>query len=562
MTSPKDTDEEWGAALRAALDHGGAPSDGGAHPDEGVVARYLCAELDADERDRFEAHVAGCAQCAEDLGGAAGVERAAAEVASWSHPEDSHRAASPTGRAAARRAARRPTAFGRAMRRVSVAAVLVLLVTAGLVAGGGMLLGRLTPRASERLSALLGRSVSIGDLSLTYWNGPAVRVRDLRVADDPSFSRGDVVELANADLAVETGALWQGRLYGSVRLDRPMLRLVRDPVGKWNVEAFRDTDQAVEASGEAGALPPAADGALSDPRVRLVSASITAGTLAVTDRSGGRDRDLVVRDVDMDYRSPAPTEPAQVALKGRIGGQPVVLRGEIGPFEGPAAPRYRFAEISLKGVDVVELPGTPAALTGRMSFDGHIDGAGRALDEIVSTATGGGSLEMCCGALEQRNLDRDLVAALEGFTGGTGKLAAVLDGRADTAAVLARAATDYDRLGGTVSVAAGGLAFTGLGVATKLFGATIDGRISAGGGVDVTGRVALTPALSAALAAAAPALGPLVARREEVTFPFELRGRWPDVRLEVDVAATLAEVAFELDPRRLAWALRLPRTRG
>jgi hypothetical protein len=239
-----------------------------------------------------------------------------------------------------------------------------------------------------------------------------------------------------------------------------------------------------------------------------------------------------------------------------------VLRGEIGPFEGAGAPRYRFAEVALERVDVAELPGAPAAVTGRMTFAGHLDGSGRALDAIVRTATGGGSLELCCGALEQRNLDRDLVAALEGFTGAPGKLAGALTGDAATAAVLARAATDYDRIGGTVSVEAGGLAFSSLGLETHLFGATTDGRLSADGGVDVTGRLVLTAELSRALASVAPALGPIVARREQVAFPFALRGRWPDVRLQIDVASTLEEVAVALDPRRLAWALRLPKVRG
>lgn len=558
MTSPKDTEEEWRHALRAALS-GDATSEWETHPDDGVVARYLSAELGEDEQDRFEAHVAACARCAEDLGTVAAVERAAAEVASWSRTDESRRPATATGRAPSRH---RRSSFGRAVRWMSVAAVLLLAITAGLVAGGSYLLGRFTPRAAERLAAVVGRPVSIGDLSLAYWGGPAVRVSDLRIADDPRFSQESLLELGRADLAVETSELWQGRLYGSVRLDRPVLRLVRDPVGEWNVEAFRDEDGTVEVPGAPGSIPSAADAAARDAQVRLVSATVSAGTLAVTDRSAGRERDLVIRDVDLDYRSRVATEPAQVALKGQIGGQPVVLRGEIGPFEGDGAPRYRFAEISLRGVDVAELPGTPAAVTGRLTFDGRLDGSGRALDAIVHTATGGGSLELRGGALEQRNLDRDLVAALEDFTGGSGKLAAALDGKADTAAVLARSATDYERLGGTVSVEDGGLAFSSLGVETDLFGATTDGRIAADGGVDVTGRVVLAPSLSAALVAAAPAFGPIVARQEQVAFPFQLRGRWPDVHLEVDVAATLAKVAFELDPRRLAWALRPPGARG
>jgi len=579
MDDRRDEDAALIAALRAAsrsFELAGGDVD--RHPEDGAFASYVSGNLETPERERFERHVSRCDRCAEDLAEIARLESAAAlegshtpiAVADRISPatEDGWRRPS-SASAGARRELSAGRVRGRSRtgvlaRRLSIAAAAVLGLTVGLVGGGNYVLGRMAPGAAARLGTMLGRSVQIGDLSLAFVPEPAIRVRDFRVADDPRFSSDALVSLASADLAVDPASLWRGRLYGSVQLQRPVLRLVRDPVGDWNVEAVSG-GPSDERAPDVAALPKQGSPP-SDAKVRLVSADIRSGTLAVTDRSGGRERDLVLHDVDLAYRAPNTSEPSTVSLEGKIGDQAVVLRGQIGPFEGAAVPEYRFAEVSLTEVDLADVPGAPAALTGRMSFAGRLEGAGRSLDAIVRSAIGEGSLDLCCGALAQRNLDRDLIAALESIAGPAGRLSGVLGSDPAAAAVLAADATEYERLGGRVNVDPARLAFSQLGVQTRLFTAATDGGLTRDGVIDVSGRITLGPELTQAVLAAAPALRAALERRgtaaAQIALPFTLAGRWPDVALRVDVASTLRTAASALDPRRLAWSLQRPLARG
>jgi hypothetical protein len=78
--------------------------------------------------------------------------------------------------------------------------------------------------------------------------------------------------------------------------------------------------------------------------------------------------------------------------------------------------------------------------------------------------------------------------------------------------------------------------------------------------------ITLGPKLTEALLAAAPALRSALeksgAPSDAIALPFALEGRWPDVALSVDVASTLRTAGRSIDPRRLAWSLRLPLIRG
>jgi hypothetical protein len=135
-----------------------------------------------------------------------------------------------------------------------------------------------------------------------------------------------------------------------------------------------------------------------------------------------------------------------------------------------------------------------------------------------------------------------------------------------TAALLAASGTEYERLGGRVDVDPSRLAFSQLGVQTRLFTAATDGGLTRDGVIDVNGHITLGPELTQAVLAAAPALRAALERRgaaaEQIALPFTLAGRWPDVALRVDVASTLRTAASALDPRRLAWSLQRPLARG
>lgn len=571
--SARDPESPLARALRSALD---APARAGrsSHPSEDELARYLRRELSPDERDRFESHVAGCASCSEELVLAVQVEDDAARAAGAApdvagavapHPRAAGRPAAP----AARSAAYRPRRSGRRIwMRIAAGAVLVTGTVLLAAAGSRIVLGKLQPMLLDGLAGLAERDVSGGGASLVLASGPGVRLEAVAIAEDPRFGGGEFARATAATLRLDPGALLRGRVRGAIHLDEPRVQLIRNDRGQWNVETL--AGGRVGAAVRAGDLPGAerqarereAAGARAKERlVRLTSASIADGTLEISDHLGDGS-ELVLRGVDLRYSSPDPHAPAALDLVGRVGDDAgrVAFRGEIGPFEGAATPRYRFPEVVLQSLPLERVPGAPVDVSGELTFDGELASSGSGYDAIVRNASGAGDLGLCCGALHERNLAAELLASIGADAGAAGSPGAVLEQAAQSpaiASVLAQSATPFEEISGRVTIAGGSLGFSDLAVASDLFRATATGSLSSAGALDARGSVTLSPAVSAAVADALPGARMLLAQGKSIEVPFTVTGTWPDVRVEVDVVPALASLARPLDPRRLLLALRV-----
>jgi len=591
-------DDAFALALRAALDR---PHVDDAHPDEGRIAAFLAHELDDAETEHVEEHLASCARCADELVVAMAVEddaalaasfapevRAAAEAAtaaiaarsgSASPDRSGARAAArlehastgaPAGRAArAVRGGAAPARRGRSLFRIAAGfAITFGALAVAAAAGSGFVLRKLEPMMLAGLSDTLGRRVGGGDPSLVLAGGPGIALANVTIAEDPRFGGGEFATIRSAALRLDPGALLRGNVRGDVHLDGPSVHLLRDAAGAWNVETLSGKGVAAAAVGGGVPLAKAARGAqdaaamdsgAKERRVRLASASVSDGTLKIEDETG-QGHDVTLHDLDFSYASSDPGAPARVSMTSRIGTndeQRVVVRGEIGPFEGATEPRWRFDEVKLAQVRLADIPGAPAGLTGALSFDGTIASRGEGLEAVVMNASGDGALGICCGELRETNLTADLLAALTSHTGGdAAATAADVLARAKQSPALASAlsldATPFDDISGDVTIAEGSVGFAGLQVATSLFAATATGSVSRGGALEAHGTVALTPAATAAIAALVPESQRMFGTGGRLEVPFSLAGRWPDVDVRVDVRTAIARLMAPLDPRLLA----------
>jgi hypothetical protein len=583
------------ARLRAALDAdaplpwGDAPGAAGeaAHPDDAAMALYLAGGLEGAQAERFEAHVSRCGRCASDVAVALRVEREAASAGAGIRapaPEPSaapaderggraqHAAASHAGRdleraAAAERpsrAARMPRRRGRTLRRLAIAAGVVLVATTALFAvAGRMALDRLQPLLVGELAQALHRDVSARGLGFALLGGPGLRVAGLHVGDDPRFSQSGFADVEDARLRVDVAELLRGRLRGSVELDDAVLRLVRGPGGDWNVESLGGRSLGALGTAERGlrrppATTPRGDG---DGLVRLTSVAVRDGRVEISDRSRGTGRAVVVRQLDLDVQSPDPARPAHVSLDGVVGGEgdlrKLAVDGEIGPFTRGETPRWQLSTVRLDRVPVSDIPGAPESLRGDLSFTGHIETSGDAISAVVANAAGGGDLDLCCGAIAAGNLGRELVDAFgreivaePGAPSIGDAILAAASREPAVAAVLTSAETGFGSVRGAVDLTGQTLAFRELAMMTTLFGARASGALSRSGALAASGTVDVEPALAALIARAAPAVQPLLGGDGRLAVPFRASGTWPRLALEVDLARAVAAAAH-LDPRTL-----------
>jgi len=577
---PIPQDDPLAHALRAALDAPGTAETASAHLDEATLAAYVAHELDDGTIEQVERHVAACARCTDELVAVVAIEDDLRQQSERVIADGMRDAATGAGTATAGSpvpgtATRRPAGAVRESRprrsrtwfRIAAGFTIVLgAVAVAVAAASRVILTRLEPTMVAGLGDTLGRGVEAGGTSLVLAGGPGLRIDDLTIAEDPSFGSESFARVRSAALQLDPGALLRGQVRGAIHLDEPVVHLLRDDSGRWNVESLSGKGLAKTAFGagvDVSRAKSEAGGAQKERAVRLTSASVEDGVLEIRDRG----RDVTLRGVDLTYRSNSPTAPATVAFESTVGGNDkrIALRGEIGPFEGATEPRWRFDEVLLKQVALADIPGAPQDLTGELTFDGKLASSGSGIDTVVMNATGDGDLGLTNGELRERNLTAELLGALTQHTGGDAAATAadVLERARRSpalAAVLTSNVTAFEDIAGSVAIVAGGaVTFDGLAVETSLFQASAAGSVSRAGAIEAHGTLTLTPTATAAIVALLPETQRMFGGGGKLEVPFSVAGAWPDVNVKVDVRSAVARLVAPIDPRTL---VLLPRLAG
>ncbi len=513
------------------------------HVGDAVLARFLDGTLTGAERDAVAQHLGRCPICSEDLAFAARIEIEAEALDEVTRPRTTTRAMAPV---------RARESSGRTWLRLAAGIALVFGALLLSREAGRIVAGRLEPVLVAQLQKWTARDVSAEGTSFTLLGGPAIELAGVQIADDPRFSDAKFAAVSRVALHVDPTTLLSGRLEGSIELERPTVRLVRNRGGQWNIETLgggapgtRGATGGVSAEIEraldeaARGVSPA--GAADAPRVQLTSATIEDGVLEIEDLNGN-GRPLRLENVDLAYLG-NPGQRASLSVEGQLGSanDRIALRGEIGPFQGDVVPVYRLREVEIEALPVSEIPGAPGSVIGQLTFDGHLRSAGRALGDIVAAARGAGEMALCCGRFEGRNLARDFVEKLAALPNGA-ELLAIARRRAALASALDAPDTEYERLGGFADLEPGTLHVAALEVDTGLFRAEADASIGLEGHLAADGSVQLSPELGAILLAAAPALSGLADDDGAIHVPFQASGSWANLDLEIDVARLVARL--------------------
>ena len=261
------------------------------------------------------------------------------------------------------------------MRKLIIAAVIVLVLVAALFAVAALSLNRIIARNHDlilqRAQAALGRPVTVGTMTMSLWGGLGIQLNELRIADDPRFSDTDFVRAAALAARARLLPLLHGSVeVGRIDLKRPEIHLVRDASGQWNYATLKPlqsprpaaTSMLVPGIVRVAAVETTPDAA---PLPLLVShVTIDDGTLIVDDRSQGSARTTRVTHIDLVLRDVSQTTPIRFNLDaalqadvrnihttGTVGpladrnAIPFQLDGTLGPF-GPQA--VRIDELHLK----------------------------------------------------------------------------------------------------------------------------------------------------------------------------------------------------------------------
>ena len=192
------------------------------------------------------------------------------------------------------------------MRKRLVIIGVIVIVLAGAVALVLVNLGGLVNRNKDfllsRAESSIGREVSVGEIGVTLRGGIGVRLSDVSIADDPSFSSEPFLQAKELQVNAKLLPLFRKEFeVKRVVLREPVINLIRNEQGNLNVDSFggaagasgasAGATQGGERTASAGAAQgggrTASAGAAAPLIVSLVN--IDGGTVRFVDKMEGMD---------------------------------------------------------------------------------------------------------------------------------------------------------------------------------------------------------------------------------------------------------------------------------
>ncbi len=188
---------------------------------------------------------------------------------------------------------------------------------------------------AEQAEAALGRPVGFGEVGISLWGGLGVRVADLRIDDDPAFSKEPFVTAKAIDLRVALAPA----LRGEIVVDRAVLR--SPSITVIQTERGLSTASLGGATEEEPPEPPAADDAEAGlPAFVVATVDISDGTLRYVDRSVKPPVERAIEQLDFRASNVSPTGPIDFTLDAAVLGasQPNVrIEGTVTDLANPKA---------------------------------------------------------------------------------------------------------------------------------------------------------------------------------------------------------------------------------
>jgi hypothetical protein len=174
----------------------------------------------------------------------------------------------------------------------------ILLVAAPLLAPV-VPLGWLKPRVESRLSATLGRQVTIDSLRMTFFGGPYLTIRGLTAKEDPAFGDGDFLKAdeVRADFSLTDYALHRKFVIETMTIRSAEFTFIKNPNGAWSWTTFGHSGNVAETTRpfllvEAG-LALFADA--GEARLRRVT--IDAASVRLVDKTGAAPPESLYKNV-------------------------------------------------------------------------------------------------------------------------------------------------------------------------------------------------------------------------------------------------------------------------
>ena len=209
------------------------------------------------------------------------------------------------------------------------------------------------PTIETQLTTTLGRSVKLGDLSLSLFSGSLI-AKDLGVADDPNFSAAPFLTAKE----VRIGVLLRPLIFShqvnlqSFQIKSPQITLIRAANGKWN---FSSIARLRASGGVADAGPEISKGSAAELAILTVGRIVIEDGRVVIASLPAHGQPSVYEHTNLSVHdfSFAAQFPFELSANLPAGGT-VSVTGHVGPLNrADAAASPADAQVSIKRLDPV-----------------------------------------------------------------------------------------------------------------------------------------------------------------------------------------------------------------
>ncbi len=230
------------------------------------------------------------------------------------------------------------------------------------------------PQIESNLSSALGRTVKVGNLSLSILSG-SVEANELSIADDPKFSNTAFLQAKMLGVGVELMPLiFSKELHVThLTIDQPQIVLLRNRDGVWNFSSIGN-QAAQPANAPAKNGGGGAPGNLSVAMLELKNGKITVGSVPA------RRNPIVYEKLNVSVKNFSFTSAFPVEVSAELpGGGSLKIEGTAGPISPTDASLTPVqAKVNLNKLDLAQsaLVDPELGITGSADFDGTLSSDG------------------------------------------------------------------------------------------------------------------------------------------------------------------------------------------
>ncbi len=233
------------------------------------------------------------------------------------------------------------------------------------------------PTLESRLSAALGRQVTLGHLSFSLFSGSLV-ADNITIADDPTFSMSPFIQAKELKVGVELQPLIFNKEVRITRLDidTPAIQLVQNQAGKWNFSSIGGNSTSRSPQTSSGTPEFSVD------ELKITSGSATVASVPPTARP------FVYSGVDLDVKHFAFTNNFPFDLSAKLPADGALkLTGTAGPIaqknaqQTPVHATLHIAHLDPVASGIVDASkgiSTVADIDAQLNSDGaHLTSSGK-----------------------------------------------------------------------------------------------------------------------------------------------------------------------------------------